>query len=111
LFQGLGNSLPVFQLHGETVILRDNMKLLATGEFCRNQIVKIGSTSYGIQSHFELTQDMFEIWMNEDQDLTELNKDQLQSDFETIKLKYTQTGRQLFMNFLKIAGFQLLSLY
>jgi len=106
LFQGLGNSLNVFQLHGETVILKENMKLLATGEFCRNQIVKVGSNAYGIQCHFELTPELFEIWINEDQDLKELNREQLQSDFESIKNNYTQTGRQLFMNFLNIAGFQ-----
>lgn len=106
LFKGLGNSLTVFQLHGETVMLTENMKLLATGEFCRNQIVKAGPTSYGIQCHFELTQEMLEVWMNEDQDLKELDRDHLRSDFETIRLNYTQTGRQLFLNFLKIAGFQ-----
>ena len=106
LFEGLGNSLTVFQLHGETVVLTENMKLLATGEFCRNQIVKAGPASYGIQSHFELTREMLEIWINEDPDLKELDRDQLRYDFEKIRLNYTQTGRQLFLNFLKIAGFK-----
>jgi len=105
LFHRLENSLKVFQLHGETVVLKDNMKLLATGEYCRNQIVKVGSNAYGIQCHFELTWEMLKIWVNEDHDLKELDQNQFQSDFQTLKNNYTQTGRQLFLNFLKIAGF------
>lgn len=105
LFKGLDNSFNVFHLHGETVILKENMKLLAVGKFCRNQIVKIGSNSYGIQCHFELTPEMFEIWINEDPDLQKLDQNQLRSDFITIKDKYAKVGRQLFQNFLNIAGF------
>ena len=37
-----------------TVEVTDDMKLLATGKFCRNQIVKVGFNAYGIQCHFEL---------------------------------------------------------
>jgi GMP synthase (glutamine-hydrolysing) len=106
LFKGLGNSLTIFQLHGETVVLTEDMKLLATGKFCRNQVVKAGPTSYGIQCHFELTREMLEIWMSEDTDLKELDKDQMRSDFEKNRINYAQTARQLFLNFLRIAGFQ-----
>jgi GMP synthase (glutamine-hydrolysing) len=105
LFRGLDHSFNVFHLHGETVILTENMKLLAVGKFCRNQIVKIGSNSYGIQCHFELTPEMFETWINEDPDLQKLDRDQLRWDFEAIKDKYAQVGRQLFQNFLNIATF------
>lgn len=105
LFKGLDHSFNVFHLHVETVILVEDMKLLAVGKFCRNQIVKVGSNAYGIQCHFELTPEMFGTWINEDPDLQKLDKDQLRSDFEAIKDKYAQAGRQLFQNFLRIAGF------
>jgi GMP synthase (glutamine-hydrolysing) len=105
LFAGLDNSFDVFHLHGETVLLTENMKLLATGKFCRNQIVKIGLTSYGIQCHFELTREMLEFWINDDPDLQKLDKKELRSDFLKLKEKYIQTGNQLFRNFLNIAGF------
>ncbi|MBC8006330.1 MAG: type 1 glutamine amidotransferase, partial [Verrucomicrobia bacterium] len=55
LFRGLEHSLNVFHLHGETVELTKDMTLLATGQFCTNQVVKVGSNAYGIQCHFELT--------------------------------------------------------
>lgn len=41
LFQDLEHTLQVFHLHGETVEITKNMKLLATGKFCRNQIIKL----------------------------------------------------------------------
>ena len=105
LFKGLDHSFNVFHLHGETVELTNDMTLLAVGKFCRNQIVKVGSNAYGIQCHFELTPEMFEIWINEDPDLLMLDNEVLRSDFENIKIKYTRVGRQLFQNFLNIAGY------
>jgi len=104
LFKKLPDYLTVFQLHGETVELSPQMTLLATGDFCKNQIVKIGKTAYGIQSHFELTNDLLESWIIEDSDLQKLQAEQLRSDFETIKSDYQNIGRQLFYNFLTIIG-------
>jgi len=80
------------------------MKLLAKGDLCKNQIVKIGETAYGIQSHFELTNDLLESWITEDLDLQKLDPGQLRSDFEKIKTEYQNTGQQLFFNFLTITG-------
>lgn len=104
LFKNLSHNLTVFQLHGETVKLTPQMTLLATGDICKNQIVKIGKTAYGIQSHFELTNDLLESWIIEDSGLKKINAEQLRSDFKTIKSDYQNTGRQLFFNFLTIAG-------
>lgn len=104
LFKGLQHAFAVFHLHGETVELTDDMILLGNGKFCPNQIVKVGSCAYGIQCHFELTPDMFESWINEDPDLIQLDRASLHADFESVRTHYTMTGRQLFENFLAIAG-------
>ena len=105
LFENLNSPLNVFHLHGETVELPDNIILLATGKFSRNQAVKIGSNAYGIQCHFELTPEMFEAWLNNDPDLRQLNKEQLRKVFYKIKDEYIKTGKQLFGNFLRVAGY------
>lgn len=104
LFKGIGDSFDVFQLHGETVILTENMKLLAKGIYCTNQVIKTGEKAYGIQCHFELTPGMLETWLDEDPDLKQLDKEKLLSQFNEIKARYTETGRRLFKNFLSIAG-------
>lgn len=105
LFEGMDDSFNVFHLHGETVILKESMELLAVGKSCRNQIVKTGTNAYGIQCHFELTGEMFESWINEDPDLLKLDKDKLRSDYLTLRDVYSAGGYRLFRNFLRIAGF------
>ena len=105
LFEALNDSLTVFQLHGETVVLNDTMELLATGEFCMNQVVRIGTNKYGIQCHFELDDELFDVWVKEDPDLLELNEDILKADYLAIRDEYQFTGRTLCNKFLKIAGY------
>jgi GMP synthase (glutamine-hydrolysing) len=104
LFEYLPDDLKVFQLHGETVELTSGMQLLATGYYCRNQVVKYGKWAYGIQSHFELTEEMIHTWIAEDPDLQELDKDLLMNDFRSIESEYQKTGNQIFTNFLTLAG-------
>lgn len=105
LFSGLGNEFRVFHLHGETVEITDDMSLLATGKYCRSQIVKAGENAYGIQCHFELTPEMFEEWITTDTDLLKINTDDLRSDFRLFRDDYTSTGKLLLNNFLDIAGY------
>jgi GMP synthase-like glutamine amidotransferase len=104
LFNGLANPLKIFQLHGETVRITKKMQLLATGKYCRHQIVKVGRKAYGIQGHFELTSEMFREWLDNDPELLLEDRDALIKDFGILADEYRSNGRQLFGNFLKIAG-------
>lgn len=103
LLVGLPEALDVFQLHSETVELTPDMTVLATGKFCRNQIVRVATKAYGIQSHFELTPEMLTAWAEQDPDLIPIGKDKLLTDFEAIKQSYTSIGQTLLRNFLRIA--------
>lgn len=105
LFADLPEQIRVFHLHGETVDLTPEMKLLATGDTCKNQVVKIGDNAYGLQCHFELTPEMLNTWLNEDPDLQQFEKAHILNDWEEVKEEYTKTGKTLFNNFFKIAGF------
>ena len=104
LFKGLAGPLKIFHLHDETVSLPAHLELLATGKFCRNQIVKAGNNAYGIQGHFELTYEMFNEWMFTDPDLKSVDGDQIIRDFCDIYEEYRSNGERLFVNFLHIAG-------
>lgn len=104
LFNGLKGTFPVFQLHGETVELTPSMILLGTGAFCRNQVVRVAPKAYGIQCHFELTQDMFREWTAVDPDLKTMDHELLARDLKDIGTDYLRTGKILFGNFLRIAG-------
>lgn len=103
LFKNLQDRFRVFELHGEMVIPTDGMCLLATGKFCRNQVVRVGENAYGIQCHFELNEELLEEWIIEDSDLMKLDASKLRADFRALGKEYNETGKQLFTNFLKIA--------
>lgn len=104
LFKALPERLRVFQLHGETVETASGMSLLGTGRGCRNQAVRIGERSWGLQCHFELTREMFETWTYLDTDLRSMDQAGLLAEFDSIKEEYTHTGRTLLLNFLEAAG-------
>src|SRR3989344_3781360 len=103
LLKGLPLKLKIFQLHGEIVQLTGAMKLLATGKHCQNQVIRVGKNAYGIQGHFELTGEMFEMWIAHDPDLKKMDKDALRKDYNAIKSDYETNGRRIAENFLKIA--------
>lgn len=103
LFDNLGSTLRVFQLHGETVTLPEGTSLLATGKFCKNQIIKASERAYGIQSHFELTPELLLSWLSIDRDLQKLNKKQLIDNFSDIQTDYEKTGSTILKNFLHVA--------
>lgn len=103
IFEHVPSPSKIFHLHEETISLTASMKLLATGTYCQNQAVKIGENAYGLQGHFELTPEMFETWLNEDENLLELNPDNLRKDYDTVRTEYESACRQIITNFLKVA--------
>ena len=104
LFTGLPNQIPIFQLHGETVVLGKDITLLATGEHCRAQAIKINDKAYGLQGHVELTSEMFLRWCKEDPDLGGLDQAEIKKEYALLKESYEANGKRLISNFLKIAG-------
>lgn len=105
LFDGLGKSFPVFQLHGETVEPRqETTEILAKGNICPVQAVRTGRRAYGLQCHFELTPEMFTSLLELDEDLKRMDRSLLLRQFEELRDTYTATGIRLMRNFLRIAG-------
>lgn len=63
LFAGCPPELPVFQWHGETFsTLPAGGALLATSPACRHQAFRVGRRAYGLQFHFEVTEEMVAAW-------------------------------------------------
>jgi GMP synthase (glutamine-hydrolysing) len=104
LFAELPDALRVFHLHGETVELTDTMTLLGTGQFCRNQAVRVGANAYGLQCHFEFTPELLRTCAEQDSDLKPIGAAALLEQFGAFEDSYSKTGRQLFTNFLSLAG-------
>jgi GMP synthase-like glutamine amidotransferase len=107
IFAGVLTSFPIFHLHGETVVLSENMLLLGKGNECTNQFIKVNDNAYGIQGHIELTHDLFEEWMNEITEFQTIDKKECRIDFNNLWHAYHGTGKQILRNFLKIAGYKI----
>ncbi len=101
LLKDLPTPLPVFQLHGEMVITTPEMQILASGEDCPVHIIQCGSAAYGLQCHLELTDVLYQIWLDQDPDLRALNRSQLEQAWQTAKVEYTTHGKQLIHNWLQ----------
>ncbi len=103
LYAGLPWKFPVFQLHGETVRPTQDMALLATGKHCRHQAIKIGRNAYGLQYHFELTDELLRGWLEKDDWLRGHYRGHLEADWRALKKDYEANGRRMTENFLRLS--------
>ena len=103
IMKGLSNNVAMFHLHGETVELTSAMTVLASGKWCRNQIVRVAPRMYGIQGHLELTDAMFHDWCEKNDWLRECDQEALQRDWNEQRAELGQSVQTLFGNFLRIA--------
>jgi len=70
LFLGLPDKFRAFHWHGDTFDVPKGALMLASSSLFPNQVIKAGPCAYGIQFHFEVTEQMIREWI-------ELNGDEL----------------------------------
>jgi len=92
----------VFQLHGEQVELTADMLLLAAGEQCRNQFVRVTPRCWGLQCHIELTPELFIALLQHDPDLRRMDQDALRAEFDELWPVYRRRGQALLSAFLAL---------
>ncbi len=63
LFSGLPETIPVFQLHGDTFELPQAALRLAGSAVYPNQAFRIGRNIYGLQFHIEVTDQLVRDWV------------------------------------------------
>lgn len=104
LFKKFPALFPIFQLHGETVVLKKGMSLLAEGDDCTNQIVKVAGNAYGFQGHLELTRPLLKVWLDDDADLKKMNSKALLKEWSQAEKQLQGYCEKAFFNFLSIAS-------
>ncbi len=105
LFEGMHNSLDVFQWHEDTFDLPEGAILLASSSDCPNQAFRINNNVYGFQFHVEVTKEMVESWI-----ANYLGKDALSGSdgsgmltgFDTFGAAYQKVAQELFKNIQKV---------
>ncbi len=102
VFKDINGNFIVLELYCENFKLKDSISLLGTGEYCQNQLVKLGEYSYGFESHFKLTEDLlFNILIHAPKLEGHENKIIL-IDFEDVGKNYVERGKQTLTNYLKM---------
>jgi len=66
LLSSVGETETVFHWHGETFDLPQNAVWLARSEACRHQAFRVGTHTYGLQFHLEVTPEMIADWVQQD---------------------------------------------
>jgi len=103
IFDGFkSDRFAVFQLHGDCVVLNEELKLIAKGNGYPVQFIKHKDRFYGIQSHVEIERDKFEVWMDSDPSLLKLDRDREFARFGELECEMGESAILLMENFLKL---------
>lgn len=107
LFNGFPDSFKVFQWHGDVFELPKDAKLLATGDFVKNQAFRIRNTNtYGMLFHFDFMPKMVEDIVRKDNKW--LHTDNEADEAKIIKESYEyeaeikELSRKLFKNWMEL---------
>ena len=65
LFKNFRESDPIYHWHGDMFEIPSDAALLATGEGCPHQALKVGKNAYGFQFHVEVTDISIKEWCEE----------------------------------------------
>lgn len=97
LFQGLSQTLRVFQRHEDVFEIPEGATLLATSQSCPNQAFRYRN-AYGLQFHVEVTKDMLTEWLT---DVPERSK--ILRLYSRIAQDFERQSTTLYSNFLWLA--------
>jgi len=95
----------IFHWHGEMVDAHPQLPLLAKGSHCETQMIKVHERAYGVQGHFEVTKEMFHIWLEEGKEdplLAQVCEETLLNDFDAYGEANKKAGETVFQNFVSL---------
>ncbi|MCP4650622.1 MAG: type 1 glutamine amidotransferase [PVC group bacterium] len=105
-FAHIGKKIDVFQWHEDTFELPEDAVLLATSDRCINQAFRIGSNVYGLQFHFEVTDQEIKEWsgcyLDSFDPQTRTRTQKMLTQYEKIKSEVAHYKILFVYNFLKV---------
>jgi GMP synthase-like glutamine amidotransferase len=94
MFAGLGAELRPMQWHEDTFDLPAEATRLAESDDCLNQAFRIGTASYGVQFHPEVTRGMVRIWVDSARPGPETAQ-RIEAEMDRHLVAAEQLGRQI----------------
>ena len=106
LFKNLAPEIDVYQWHEDMFHIPVKGKLLAGSNECPFQVLKVGSSAYGLQFHVEITDQSIRLWSDASFDLKDpkllAKKNEMLKDYRLKKKIFHQTADIIFENFLEL---------
>lgn len=105
LFQGLNKSFDVFQWHSDMFFVPKDGHWLAVSDICPNQAMRIGECAYGLQFHFEVTDNNIREWAEKywaDDPKASEKIAKLMADYKRREKNYLAMSETICSNFAKI---------
>jgi GMP synthase-like glutamine amidotransferase len=96
LFASLAARESVFHWHGETFDLPPCAELLASSARCRNQAFRVGSSTYGLQFHLEVSPEMIADWCSQDENCGDVRELDSPIDPNRHSARLSQLASQFF---------------
>jgi GMP synthase (glutamine-hydrolysing) len=106
LFAGAGPRETVFQWHGETFDLPPGARSLASSAACVNQAFCVGSSTYGMQFHLEVTPEMIADWCEQDAICGDLREVRVPIDKAHNATRLAALARQVFGRWCELLAIQ-----
>jgi len=99
-FQKLPKTFKVFQWHDDAFEIPKGTTHLAKARLCKNQAFKVGNNAYGLQFHIEVTKDMIDTWVEDEERKTDRKK--ILGDTIKVKNDFEMQASRIFLNFKEI---------
>ncbi|MBN3040945.1 MAG: type 1 glutamine amidotransferase [Candidatus Omnitrophica bacterium] len=97
LFQGLQESMTVFQWHEDTFDIPENGLLLAKGKKVKNQALRFSDYAWGLQYHPEITSALIRSWVKKSGEKLDLKK--MMQDYFSHQDIYLKQAKKICFNF------------
>lgn len=110
LFSNFPKTFSVFQWHEDTFEIPHGARLIVTSSSVPSQAFRYGDNTYGLQFHFEVTEEMIQEWMGTyEQEFKILpspppfSKAEMMTETEIKIETYTKRGMEFLKNFFKLS--------
>jgi GMP synthase-like glutamine amidotransferase len=107
LFAGAGPRETVFHWHGESFDLPAGAQCLASSANCRHQAFRVGSSTYALQFHLEVTPEMIADWCTQDANCADMREVQTPIDSAHNAARLAELSRQVFGRWCELLAIQL----
>jgi len=103
LFQGVRNTIRVFQWHEDMFLIPSGSENLASSPACPYQAFRVGKSAYGLQFHVEISDKTIQEWTQPssygETERLKILRDGMLQEYAAIKREFDDVAKLIYQNF------------